>query len=113
MPDFAYTARNVKGDKVSGVIAAASERDALNLLATQSLFPLDVNAKKESPGFSFGGRVRGQLMAVTYGQMAALLQSGVPLLRSLRPERPPRKPISARTHASSPAPLTLVSSSPR
>ena len=86
MPDFAYTARTVKGDKVAGVVSAASERDALNILSTQSLFPLNVNAKKEGGGLSisFGGRVRGQLMAVTYGQMAALLQSGVPLLRSLR-----------------------------
>ena len=85
MPDFTYTARNVKGDKVNGIIAAASERDALNLLAGQSLFPLNVNAKKEGGlGISFGGRVRGQLMAVTYGQMAALLNSGVPLLRALR-----------------------------
>ena len=83
MPDFAYTARNLAGTKVSGTISATSEREALSLLSTQSLFPLEVTARKAVTGIRTSRRVNGQLMAVTYNQLAALLRSGVPLLRSI------------------------------
>jgi len=85
MPDFAYTARNFEGQKVSGTLSAATEREALSLLSTQRLFPLEVKkAKSAARGLSLtGGRVSGQMMATTYAQLAALLRSGVPLLRSL------------------------------
>lgn len=85
MPDFAYTARNFQGQKVTGTLSAATEREALSLLSTQQLFPLEVKqAKSAAQRFSLsGGRVSGQLMANTYSQLAALLRSGVPLLRSL------------------------------
>jgi len=85
MPEFAYTARQLDGQKVSGSIAAATEREAINILASQSLFPLQVAAQQQARGWVvFGGRVRGQLVATTYSQLAALLRSGVPLLRALR-----------------------------
>jgi type II secretory pathway component PulF len=84
MPDFAYTARQLDGQKVEGVIAAATEREAINLLAGQSLFPLQVIVRQPPRNQIFRGRVRGQLVATTYNQMAALLRSGVPLLRALR-----------------------------
>lgn len=83
MPDFAYTARNMSGERVSGRISAGSEREAVASLSAQELFPIDVNAEKEARA-RFGGRVGGQLMATTYSQMASLLRSGVPLLRTLR-----------------------------
>ncbi len=55
------------------------------MLAGKSLFPIDVSIEKpQSAGaFQFGNRVNGQLMAMTYGQMAALTRAGVPLLRSI------------------------------
>lgn len=85
MPDFAYIARNMQGVKVSGTVAAGSEREAISLLSSQSLFPVSVTSE-ESKGksFSFSRRVGGQTMAQTYGQLAALLRSGVSLLRSLK-----------------------------
>ena len=82
MPDFAYTARNLGGEKVSGRISANSEREAINLLTGQSLFPMEVKADKARAS-GFGKRVRGQIMALTYNQLSSLLRSGVPLLRSL------------------------------
>ena len=84
MPDFAYVARDLTGQRVTGVVAAATEREALNVLGGQSLFPLEVKSQRPAKDFGFGGRVRGQVLAVTFSQMAALLRSGVPLLRSLR-----------------------------
>jgi general secretion pathway protein F/type IV pilus assembly protein PilC len=46
---------------------------------------LEVALDKPSRGFSLGGgRVKGQLLATTFSQMASLLRSGVPLLRTLK-----------------------------
>lgn len=83
MPDFAYTARTMTGQKVTGVIAAQTEREAISLLSGKTLFPLQVKVSKGylAPGANL--RVSGNVMATTYNQMAALLRSGVPLLRSL------------------------------
>ncbi|MEQ8785575.1 MAG: type II secretion system F family protein [Pirellulaceae bacterium] len=84
MPDFAYTARTLKGDRVTGKLSAANEREAVTTLSGQSLFPLEVKIEKPSIGFQFGGRVKGRVMAVLYTQLASLLRAGVPLLKSLR-----------------------------
>ena len=83
MPDFAYIARKMNGDRVTGRVAAASEREAVALLTGQSLFPLEVAPEKQARASRGGRRVKGQVMAVTYSQLASLLRSGVPLLRSL------------------------------
>ncbi len=83
MPDFAYTARTTAGDKVTGVIQAGNEHEASSLLAGQALFPIDVAKQKQKTTFG-GKRVSGQLIATTYSQLASLLRSGVPLLRSLK-----------------------------
>jgi type II secretory pathway component PulF len=84
MPDFAYVARNQKGAKIAGTVTANSEREALAILTGQSLFPINVAAAKAaSAGFMQSKKVRGQQMAVVYAQLAALLRSGVPLLRSI------------------------------
>ncbi|MFM7843429.1 MAG: type II secretion system F family protein [Planctomycetota bacterium] len=83
MPEFAYVARNVSGAKVSGTISATTEREALSLISSQSLFPVSVTATKAATTRSGSRRVRGQLMAVVYNQMAGLMRSGVPLLKSL------------------------------
>ncbi|HTN74273.1 MAG TPA: type II secretion system F family protein [Pirellulaceae bacterium] len=86
MPDFAYIARNMQGLKVSGTVSAGSEREALSLLSTQSLFPVSVKAEqsKQAISFNLSRRVSGQVIAQTFGQMAQLLRSGVPLMRSLK-----------------------------
>jgi type II secretory pathway component PulF len=82
MPDFAYIARNPNGDKVTGTIAAGSSREAVATLSAQELFPLKVEA--DTPvSTRRAPRVRAQVIATTYGQLAALLRSGVPLLRAI------------------------------
>jgi len=82
MPEFAYIARDLAGQKVSGTLSAQSEREVIAILSGKSLFPVQVSADKVlAPGAHL--RVRGQAMATVYSQMAALLRSGVPLLRSI------------------------------
>ena len=82
MPDFTYIARNGDGEKVSGRIAAATQREAASLLSGRALFPVKVEAEKTSGSLRIR-RVSGQVMANSYAQLAGLLRSGVPLLRSL------------------------------
>ncbi|GAB4149500.1 MAG: type II secretion system F family protein [Planctomycetaceae bacterium] len=96
MPDFQYIAREATGRQVNGVLAAASKQDALNNLAAQHLFPVSVDladGKKLEFGKS-GKRVGARYLAVLYTQLGDLLQSGVPLLRSLELlEKQTRNPV--------------------
>lgn len=83
MPDFAYTARDAKGLKVTGSVAAQSEREAVATLTGRSLFPIEVKADKAAIKAASSKRVSGQTMAGIYGQMSTLLRSGVSMLRTL------------------------------
>ena len=42
MPDFAYTARDLSGNRVEGTLAAGNEREVLATLSASDLFPLKV-----------------------------------------------------------------------
>ncbi len=83
MPDFAYIARNADGQRVTGTLSAGSEREVLSLLSGESLFPVEVTPEKPKGSPLNRKRVGAQLMATTYSQLASLIRSGVPLLRSV------------------------------
>jgi type II secretory pathway component PulF len=83
MPDFAYIARDLTGQKVAGSITAATEREVISILSGRSLFPVKVTADKVAVTPNAHLKVRGQMMATVYSQLAALLKSGVPLLKAL------------------------------
>jgi len=83
MPDFAYIARDTSGQRVTGSVAATSEREVLSILSGKSLFPISVTLEKAQTNPLSRKRLGGQLMATTYSQLASLLRSGVPLLRSI------------------------------
>jgi type IV pilus assembly protein PilC len=83
MPDFAYTARDLTGNLVQGTLAAGTEREVLASLSAKDLFPLKVATADGRQATGRSPRVRSKVMATTYGQLSALLRSGVPLLRSL------------------------------
>ncbi len=83
MPEFAYVARDSAGQRVTGKLSAATEREALSALGQKALFPLSVAAERSAAQSWRGRRISPQLMAITYGQLGDLLGSGVPLLRSL------------------------------
>jgi general secretion pathway protein F/type IV pilus assembly protein PilC len=83
MPDFHYTARTATGAKVSGTIEAATEREAVQLLARKTLFPLKFTTDAVATAKTSRKRVKGQIMAIVYSQLSSLLRSGVPLLRSI------------------------------
>ena len=90
MPEFAYTARSLDGDDVSGMLQAASERDAMTALVDKSLFPISVNDASAQPSFDladFFRRRRGvaaEQVATCLMQLSDLLNNGVSLLDALR-----------------------------
>jgi general secretion pathway protein F len=85
MPDFQYTARETSGQQMTGLLTASSKQDALNTLASRSLFPLriDLAESTKSAQKHVVKRVSPRHLCVFYTQLTDLLKSGVPLLRSL------------------------------
>jgi len=87
MPTFAYTARDMTGKQITGTIEANGEREVTAILSERSLFPVQVRDAAAGGGLSLlrGSRkkVKGHIMATFYGQLASLLRSGVPMIRSL------------------------------
>jgi len=89
MPEFAYTARNLMGQDVAGLVAAASRREVVRALAEQSLFPLKISeAAPARPAWQEalrpGRKIKPELLASSLTQLADLLQNGVPLLSALQ-----------------------------
>jgi len=83
MPEFNYTARDQSGQKVTGTLTAANRREAAASLAGRMIFPLAVDDAGAVTEFARVRRVPAALLSTAYGQLADLLRSGVPLLRSL------------------------------
>lgn len=87
MPDFSYEALNKTGQKNTGTVTAASEREAAAMLDARGLFPLKVSATRSAAEgrqiAGFGGGVGRRHVAVMFSQLADLLHSGVPMLKAL------------------------------
>jgi general secretion pathway protein F/type IV pilus assembly protein PilC len=81
VPDFTYEALTTAGVRSQGALTATSEREAMSMLDARGLFPVRIAvAKTVRRG---GRRVKSRALATFYGQLADLLHSGVPLLRSI------------------------------
>lgn len=84
MPDFAYTALAKTGAKMTGMLTANSDREAAQILDGRGLFPVQIKVTAASAGKGgFRKGVSSRVLANFYAQLADLLHSGVPLLRSL------------------------------
>ncbi|MCA9232456.1 MAG: type II secretion system F family protein [Planctomycetales bacterium] len=83
MTDYTYTARNLGGQCVEGVVTAGSQREAIATLTSQQLFPIELSVSTGQSKRSVQRHVKPQTMSQFYVQLASLLRSGVPLLRSL------------------------------
>jgi general secretion pathway protein F/type IV pilus assembly protein PilC len=84
MPDFNFEAMAGTGQRNNGTLTANSEREVMAMLDARGLFPLRIELAKSAVSIRRGGkRVGSRQMATFYSQLADLLRSGVPLLRSL------------------------------
>jgi general secretion pathway protein F/type IV pilus assembly protein PilC len=86
MPDYTYTALAMSGAKSTGTLSANTQAEVEAQLGAKGLFPVSIAEAKPGSTGSFGGLfsgVGGRALATFYGQLADLLHSGVPLLRSL------------------------------
>ncbi len=85
MPQFKYTAKGIGSDVVEGVLEARSEEEAIALLQTQGLFPLqmssDLSGLSSSQPHSY--RMRKRDFSLFVRQLYDMLSSGVTLLRAL------------------------------
>lgn len=79
---FAYTARDVSGNRISGRLEASSEQAVLVELESRGLAPISLGVSAEGP--TDGRRIGTRALARFYRQLADLLGAGVPMLRALR-----------------------------
>jgi general secretion pathway protein F len=83
MPEFTYDALSKLGQRSTGALTATSEREAASMLDARGLFPVQIKPVKAKLQAKSGRKVKGRVIATFYGQLADLIHSGVPLLRSL------------------------------
>ena len=88
MTDFAYTAKSLSGERISGLIAASNRSEAMQKLRSQSLYPMTlVDQKSGAPAWtkiSLPKRITKEQTADLCAQLADLLTNGVPMLESLK-----------------------------
>ncbi len=103
MANFSYIALDAKGQQTTGTVQASSESEAIQSLRAQGLYPTQVveagkgslsvdGAKKPSKKtkgktkvrqIKSGGKVKPKVLMTFTRQLATLIDSGLPLLKSL------------------------------
>ena len=84
MAEFKYTAKNIAGETVTGIINADNKSAAITQLEEKKLFLLKIQDQSDDlKKLSSRRKVKAKDIGIMYGQLADLLSSGVPLLRAL------------------------------
>jgi general secretion pathway protein F/type IV pilus assembly protein PilC len=86
VPDFNYEALSSTGQRMQGNLTANSEREVLSMLDARGLYPVKIQTAKAAAGLGgirIGGGIKTKHKTAFYSQLADLLHSGVPLLKSL------------------------------
>jgi type II secretory pathway component PulF len=85
LAEFTYEALASTGQRSTGSLVANSEREAMAMLDARGMFPVRISASQQAAaaGSKTGKKVGSRYLASFYSQLADLLHSGVPLLRSL------------------------------
>ncbi len=103
MANFQYSALDAKGEQTTGAVSAANEAEAVQQLRAKGLYPTQITeegkgkgkaksapakAKGKTKGKSAGkgqtgGRIKPKSLMIFTRQLATLIDSGLPLLRSL------------------------------
>jgi type IV pilus assembly protein PilC len=103
MANFQYSALDAKGEQTNGAVTANSEAEAIQQLRAKGLYPTQIveegkakkgvhtvppskrnaKAKPKAAKSNLGGRVKPKNLMIFTRQLATLIDSGLPLLRSL------------------------------
>lgn len=104
MANFQYSALDAKGEQTTGALSAASEAEAIQQLRARGLYPTQITEEGKSKGKKgapaktkgraatkaktaskgqVGGRIKPKSLMIFTRQLATLIDSGLPLLRSL------------------------------
>ena len=104
MPNFLYSALDAKGEQKTGTVTAGSESEAIQQLRGSGLYPTQIQEEgkaskktkaalapktkakgkaKAAPAAKAGGSVKPKNLTIFTRQLATLIDSGLPLLRSL------------------------------
>ncbi len=102
MATFQYTALDARGQQTAGTIEANSDAEAINLIKAQGLYPTQVVAGGAAPAptapqarptkaakpkarkkVKSGGKIPPKILMIHTRQLATLIESGLPLLKSL------------------------------
>jgi type II secretory pathway component PulF len=84
VPDYTYEAIASNGQRATGVLTAMSEREVMAMLDSKAMFPVKITVAKGTTAQARSNqKVKPRQMCAFFSQLADLLRSGVPLLRSL------------------------------
>jgi general secretion pathway protein F len=84
MPEFTFEALAPTGQRNRGTLTANNDREVMAMLDARGLFPVTITPVKASAvSRGWGRKIKGRHMSNFFAQLADLLRSGVPLLRSL------------------------------
>jgi type IV pilus assembly protein PilC len=103
MANFQYAALDAKGEQTTGVVSAGTEAEAIAQLRAQGLYPTQIQeegkgkkghktvaplkrnakAREKASKKNLGGRIKPKNLMIFTRQLATLIDSGLPLLRSL------------------------------
>ncbi len=86
MGEFQYTAKTDRGQTVTGTLDADNEAAVMRILDEKGLFPISIADRAGGKGEEERAakrRVPTRAVGIMYGQLADLIDSGVPLLRAL------------------------------
>jgi len=83
MPTFAYSARSLNGEILTGEIELPSRDEVMGYLNRQRLRPISINAKAKDINITIGTGIKTREVVIFTRQFATMINSGLPLVQSL------------------------------
>ena len=83
MPMFDYTGKNAQGEIVKGRLDAKTKDDVIKRLGNQGVTDAQIKENKLAMNIVIGSGVKSKELVMFYKQMSNLIETGVPLSKSL------------------------------
>lgn len=86
MPKFRYTAKNLQGEMIEGLLDATDRADASSIIRMKEFFPVSIaqlEEKASSRNVELQVKIPIKALALFCTQLAAVLRAGVPIVQAL------------------------------